>query len=215
MNKLDIFMGIVLLKTKIAAHTYHLKIQSSDFLQQGNTAEFFFSNPYYDPQSKVHQYPFWNYEPVYHTADFAVHTFSEETSQWIKAVQEGDTVFFRQISDASEADETGEHYFLIGDVTSLSRLYEINRTLSVSKTVSSLIYAEQDEELFPDLDHSFPLNFFISKPVKPEKVIEHIRYHFPENAKNTIAYILGNASVTEVVSRYIRKDPSFRILKIY
>ena len=215
MNKSDIFTGIVLLKTKIAAHTYHLKIQSPDFLQQGNTAEFFFSNPYYDPDSKVHQYPFWNYEPVYHTTDFAVHTFSEETSQWIKAVQEGDTVFFRQTSDGFEADENGEHYFLIGDLASLSRLYEINRTLSVSKTVSSLVYAEQAEDLFPDLDHSFPLNFFISKPIRSEEIIGHIRNHFPKNAKNTIAYILGNASITEAISEYIRKNFSSGILKIY
>lgn len=214
MNKSDIFTGTVLLKTKIAACTYHLKIQSSDF-QQENMAEFFFSNPYYDPQSKVLQYAFWNYEPVYHIADFAVDTFSEEAARWIETVQKGDTVFFRQNPDEPLTDQTGEHYFLIGDSASLSRLYEINRMLSVSKTVSSLIYAEQEEDLFPDLDHSFPLNFFISNPIRSEEIIEHIRNHFPGNAKNTIAYILGNASVTETVSRYIRKNFSSGILKIY
>ncbi|MDR2235037.1 MAG: hypothetical protein LBE92_02850 [Chryseobacterium sp.] len=214
-----IFTGILLLKAKIASHTYHIRIQSMDFLQQGPaaslTAEIFLSNPYYAPKTTVHQCSFWNYEPVYHTVDLAVHTgLKDAADEWADTVQEGDMVFFRAVSEGPAVDETGDNYFLIGGSTALSRLYEINRTLAVSKNISSLVYAEQEEELFPDLDHSFPLDFFISKPLQPQNIITHIRNHFPE-CTNTIAYILGDEFITKTISETIRKNPSFGIRKFY
>ncbi|KFF25848.1 hypothetical protein [Chryseobacterium vrystaatense] len=216
----DFFMGIILSKNKIAENTFHIRVQSRDFSQiqytAGCMAEFFLSNPYYSPCSEAREYAFWNYEPVYHTADFAVNIKEKDkAADWIKAVEEGDTVFFRNISGQLMLDDSGSHYFLIGDSKALSYLYEINRALAVSKKVDSLIYTERNEELFSDLDHSFPLTFYLIDSLKPEKIIEIVKQNFPETSKNTIVYILGNTEISSLISNYLQGNSFFDIRKIY
>ncbi|WP_223607852.1 hypothetical protein [Chryseobacterium sp. OSA05B] len=216
----DFFSGMILSKNKIAENTFHIRIQSRDFSQipyvAGYTAEIFLSDPYYNLQREIGEYAFWNYEPVYHTADFVIHANPlDKAEKWIKEVGEGDSVFFRKLSDDLILDESGSHYFLIGDVKALAYLYEINRALAVSKKVDSLIYTEREEDLFSDLDHSFPLTSYVINPLKPEKIVEIIKGNFPESSKNTIVYMVGNSEISFCISNYLQDNPAFEIRKIY
>ncbi|MCT2563891.1 hypothetical protein [Chryseobacterium herbae] len=216
----DFFSAIILSKNKIAENTFHIRIQSRDFSQiqyaAGYTAEIFLSDPHYNPDSEIREYAFWNYEPVFHTADFAIHTDPmDQAVAWIETVQEGDSIFFRKLSDELTLDDSGSHYFLIGDVKALAYLYEINRALAVSKKVDSLIYAERNEEVFPDLDHSFPLISHVINPLKPEKIGQIIKKKFPASTENTIVYMVGNSEISLQISNYIQGNPAFEIRKIY
>ena len=217
---LEIFCGIILQKDKIAEHTFHIKIQSGEFAKikyvPGFTVDVFLTNPYYDSQSEVRKYSFWNYEPVYNIADFAINTFSNcEAVDWVKGVQEGDTIFFKEPSSEFAVDETGEHYFLIGDVNALSHLYEINRALAVSKEIHSLIYTANKHDVFPDLDHSFPLKFYIVNPKVPETILNLIKTHFPKHSKNTVAYVLGDAETGSLIYNFLKDNPDFDIEHIH
>ncbi|HCA09607.1 hypothetical protein [Chryseobacterium sp.] len=216
----DFFSGNILSKNKIAENTFHIRIQSRDFSQlhyaAGYTAEIFLSDPYYNPETEVREYAFWNYEPVFHTADFAIHTdVMNQTSKWIETVQEGDSIFFRKFSNELILDESGSHYFLMGDVKALAYLYEINRALAISKKVDSFIYTERKEEVFSDLDHSFPLTSHVINPLTPEEIVEIIKKKFPENSKNTIVYIFGSEEISSLISTYLQNNSSFEISHMY
>ncbi|AZA76599.1 hypothetical protein EG347_03225 [Chryseobacterium sp. G0186] len=216
----SIFTGIVLLKKKIAEHTYHLKIQSQDFEQlqyiPGLILEIYLSNPYCHAQTEVQKYSFWDYEAIHHIADFAI-TFSSDSveKEWIETVQEGDVLFFKRSSYQLFPDHTGDHYFLIGDSRALSYLYEVNRALSISKKITSLIYTEDKKEVYPDLDHSFPLNIGILDLFQPESILEYIQEYFPKDTSNTIAYIFGNYRIRSGVYTYFNDHPIFGIRNIY
>lgn len=92
--------GFVLEKKQIAAHTFHLKIQSEDFAMMqyvpGFTVDIYLGNPSEDDNCEDRKYSFWNYEPVYHTADFAICTFSKGRGvEWIQRIQQGDRIYFK------------------------------------------------------------------------------------------------------------------------
>ncbi|QIH32753.1 FAD-binding oxidoreductase [Sphingobacterium sp. DR205] len=217
---LEIFTGIILQKSKIAEHTIHIKIQSADFSKikyvAGFTTDVFLSNPYYNPHSVSREYSFWNYEPVYNIADLAINTFSNgEGTDWVKGIQEGDTIFFKEPSGDLVIDQSGENYFLIGDITALSHLYEINRALAVSKEVYSLIYAGSKEDVFPDIDHSFPLKYYILRPIDSESILDLINIYFPKDSKNTVAYVLGDSENATAIYKFLKDNPDFDIQRIY
>lgn len=214
---LDLFMGIILLKHKITAQTFHIKVQSPAFSQMqyttGMMIEFYWSNPSYTTQNKSRKYAFWEYEPIRHTADFAV-TFSDhEEKHWLENLQEGDLLFFKIPSNSFILDLSTDHYFLIGDVKALPGLYELNRALPVSKTITSLIYAEQESDIFPDLDHSFPLKSYCIQPIDPLKILEYIQKHFPKNIPDVIAYILGDSST--FIYEYLKNHSTFDLRNVY
>ena len=84
--------GTVLENKQIAAHTFHLKIQSNDFIKMkysaGFTIDIFLGNPFKDANCEDRKYSFWNYEPVYQTADFAICTFSNgKGTEWIQKLR--------------------------------------------------------------------------------------------------------------------------------
>lgn len=219
-NPFEIFSGIILQKNKIAEHSYHIKIQSPDFSRMqylaGFTVDIFLSNPYYNPHSECRKYSFWNYEPVYQIADFAINTFSNgKGAQWVKSLQEGDTIFYKKPTAQLLIDNSGDHYFLIGDVTALAHLYEINRALTVSKQVSSFIYAAQDEDFYPDLDHSFPLKTFTINTFHADIIIALIVLHFPKYTRNTIAYIVGDSKTSIAIYNFLKDHPFYDMKFIY
>ena len=216
----NIFTGSIIQKNKITQHVFHLKVQSTDFSNMscvaGAIVEVLLSNTSHYQNSEAVQYPFWDYEPVYNIADFAIHTFpNSKAADWINKIQEGDSIFFKESSVELIMDESGEHYFLIGDIRSLAHLYEINRTLAVSKKIYSLVYTKNQDEFFSDLDHSFPLQSYVAKSLEPENILELINLYFPKYLKNTIVYILSNLEMTTRITDFLKNNPRFDIQHIY
>lgn len=217
---LNISTGIILLKNKIAAHTYHIKIQSQDFSQiqsvMGSAIDIYQSNPHYDLHPVVQQYVFWDYEPIHHIADIAITACSDDDEKkWIESLQERDTLFFRLLSGSWIPDQATDHYFLISDVKALSQLYEINRSLPVSKTVTAVAYSEQEDYFFPDLDHSFPVQTFVIHPIDPVKIMEWILRFYRKNIQNAVIYVLGDSPAASFIYQDLKDQPLLGIRAIY
>ncbi|RBL89865.1 SIP domain-containing protein [Chitinophaga flava] len=203
--------GIVLMKEKIARHTFHIKVQSQDFSQMqyvpGFTAQFFLGNPHYDIDCEDRKYSFWNYEPVHQIADFAICTFSNgKGADWIKSVQPGDIVYFEQPRGKLLVDNSADNYVLIGDITSLSHLYEINRGLAISKNIRSFVYTESNEDIFPDIDHSFPFEYHIINPVSEKAILEKVKRIFPAGFENTMVYTVGHPATCITIHHYLKNE---------
>lgn len=201
--------GTVLENRQIAEHTFHLKIQSDDFSKMqyisGFTADIFSGNPIDDGFCNNRKYSFWNYEPVYNTADFAICTFSKgKGAVWIQKLKQGNSIYFKQPRGKLLADNSAENYLLIGDITSLSHLYEIHRNLAISKSIFSFIYAEQEADFFPDIDNSFPFNHHIISPTLTDIAVSKIIGHLPQNLDNTIAYIFGHPEICIALHNYLK-----------
>ncbi|MGG7438069.1 hypothetical protein ACQ7CU_08305 [Chryseobacterium arthrosphaerae] len=217
---LNISTGIILLKNKIAAHTYHIRIQSQDFSQiqsvTGSAIDIYQSNPHYDLQPVVQQYAFWDYEPVHHIADIAITICCDhEEKKWIENLQQGDTLFFRLLCGSWVPDQAADHYILISDVKALSQLYEINRALPVSKKVTAVAYAEQEDYLFPDLDQSFPVKTFLIFPTDPVKILEWIMRSFRKDIQNAVIYVLGDSPVASFIYHDLKDQSLLEIQTVY
>ncbi|WP_148043496.1 hypothetical protein [Chryseobacterium sp. G0240] len=173
------------------------------------------NDPYSDVQKEVRRYPFWDYEPVHHMADFVIITLLHDSeNEWIRNVREGDAVFFRRSSEIVIINYTGDHYFLIGNVKALPYLYEINRVLPVSKRIMSLVYAEKQENIFPDLDHRFPLQSFIENPLQAERIIESVITTFSDKTRYTIIYLFCDSEINALLADYFN-NPAFHIQLVY
>ena len=210
-KELPLQSGIVLQNKKIDAHTFHLKIASDDFAKMpytaGFTVDIYIGNPLTDTGCIDRKYSFWNYEPVYRIADFAICTFSNgQGAKWIQSLRQGDRVFFKPPNGKLLADDSAENYLLIGDITSLSHLYEINRSLAVSKHVFSFIYAQQEADLFADIDNSFPFHHYILAPMLTEMVMNRIIAQLPGSLNNTIAYIFGHPEICTRLHSYLKNE---------
>jgi NADPH-dependent ferric siderophore reductase len=210
-KELIIQSGTVLENRQIAAHTFHLKIQSDDFADMqcvgGFTVDIFLGNPYENANCENRKYSFWNYEPVYHIVDLAICTFSNgKGAKWIQKLQQGNRIFFKPPKGKLLADNSAENYLLIGDITSLSHLYEIHRNLAVSKNIFSFIYAEQEADFFPDIDNSFPLHHYIINPTPTHKVVNKIVSLLPAQLDNTIAYVFGHPEVCIALHHYLKHN---------
>lgn len=206
-----IYSGIILKKEKIAEHTFYIKVQSHDFAKMhyvpGFTVDFYLGNPYDDLPCENRKYSFWNYEPVSQIADFAICTFSNgKGARWIQSVQTGETIYFNQPRGKLLVDNTADNYLLIGDITSLSHLYELNRGLAISKNVRSFIYAERNDDLFADIDHRFPLDCHVIHSTDPEPILENVMPMLPVNVDNTIVYNFGQPTVCMAIHTQLKNE---------
>lgn len=211
--------ALVLGNTRIAKHTYHLKIQSDDFTKMaycpGFTLDLYLGNPVLQPGTGHRKYSFWNYEPVHHIADIAVCTFSKGAgAQWIRTVKKGDLLYFNPPRGKLLADHHAGNYLLIGDITSLSHLYEINRNLQVGKSVFSYIYTQHPEDIFPDLDRSFPFNYHIFSTPSPDEIAAEVIAQLPALHEDTIAYILGEPAVCITLHNYLKNSRGFPLAQL-
>lgn len=203
--------GTVLENTQIAAHTFHLKIQSNDFAQVhytgGFTLDVFLGNPFTEASCEDRKYSIWKYEPIYRIADLAICTRSNgKGAKWIQKLHKGDRIFFKPPRGKLLADNSAASYLLIGDISSLSHLYEINRNLTVSKNVFSFIYAQQASDFFNDIDKSSPFSYHVVNPIQTDLVLEKIIQLLPADLDNTIAYIFGHPGICIGLHNYLKAE---------
>lgn len=206
--------GIVLKNEQIAEHTFHLKIQSESFSEMdyeaGFTVNMYLGDPLLDASCEDRKYSFWNYEPIHQTADFAICTFSNgRGSEWIKTLKEGNSIFFKRPKVKKFIDDDIDNYLLIGDITSLSHLYEINRNLPISKSIFSFIYAEDKADIFSDIDHSYPFNFHIIKTTSSENILKILVDNLPQTFDKTVAYIFGHPETCIAIHNHLKNECNF------
>lgn len=201
---------------QINRHVFHLKIQSPDFEKMeyipGFTIDIFLGNCELSPDLETRKYSIWNYEPIHQIIDVAICTFSNGMgAHWVTTLKKDDLIYFKSPKGKLLVDDSANYYYLIGDITSLSHLYEINRNLSVDKKIFSFIYAYNKRDVFPDLDGSFPLDSYIINPLIPETVKQKINALEPKIEGNGIAYILGEPKTVIALHDYFKNEKQWDI----
>lgn len=200
----------VLSVIKISLHTYHLRIQSDDFALMdyipGYTINFFIGDPAV-PGTPDRKYSIWNYEPVQNIADLAISTFSNGPgANWVQNLQKGSTIYYKTPRGKLLIDDSADYYFMIGDVTSLSHLYEINRNLPVSKQVFSFIYSNDKEDVYADIDGSYPLDYHIFNSGDIIHIKNEVLTSLPDVKGTGLAYVLGSPQACMEIQSFLRNE---------
>jgi len=221
MNKLikptTIYTAVIRKKSKIAAHSIHLQIQSADLDNLSDAAEptllIYLADPYQQIDTAYRQYSIWNYNAILQQADLVINTFSKGAgSQWAEQAQVGDTLYFRIGDSESAWNDQAEHYFLIGDITALAHLYEINRALPVSKTVHSIIYGKQLEDFFPDLDQSYPLERYMLNEHPLRYIQTIVDRNLPALEQDSMALVYGESHFTSLIAAYLKEHSKIPLI---
>jgi NADPH-dependent ferric siderophore reductase len=216
---IEIKKGQLIEIKQINKHVFHLKIQSDDFTGMeyvpGFTLNIYLGNCENTTDFESRKYSIWNYEPIHQIIDVAICTFSKgKGANWVKTLKTGNTLYFNPPRGKLIIDNSADYYYLIGDITSLSHLYEINRNLSIDKKVFSFIYAHNQKDIFPDIDGSFPFNYYVISPLIPEVVKQKINALEPHFEGEGIAYILGEPKTVIALHEHFKNKKEWDIKKL-
>lgn len=155
----------------------------------------------------VRSYTIWDIDKKKNTISLAIATHSNGIgAKWVKDCTVGDSVFFKTKKGKFVVDEKAESYLLIGDLSALSHLYIINRTLPEDKQVASIIYNDKINELYADIDTKKPLRFYNIERNRPNEIIALIEKTIPKLNGTKMAYIAGDSRVCIAINNYLRKE---------
>ncbi|MBN9296769.1 MAG: siderophore-interacting protein [Filimonas sp.] len=214
--------GTVIEKRKIAGDTYHLMLMSEELkdlpyapgeqvkVYIGADNDLSFSD-------KMRTYSIWNYEPDNGVIDLAISTFSNGPgAEWVKNIRECDVVYFGGMKGKRQIDDSADYYILVGDVSSLPHLYELNRHLSANKKVYSFIHSEFHEDFFTDVDGSTPLSFYTMQSADcPVKLMKAIHGIIEREQGRGVAYLEGEAEVCIAIHHYLKKHEQWQSKQIH
>ncbi|WP_025764500.1 siderophore-interacting protein [Dyadobacter tibetensis] len=156
---------------------------------------------------KVRSYSIWDIDTTNGTIDIAIATLSGGVgSQWAKHCKVGDNVYYKLKKGKFLVDDSADSYLLLGDLSALSHLYMINRHLGLGKQVQSIIYSQQYEQLFTDVDGSKPFDFYEMAPYPRELVIPKLKEIVTGLPGKAIIYIAGDSRLCIAVTQYLRKE---------
>ncbi|WP_413534034.1 hypothetical protein [Empedobacter brevis] len=215
-----IYCGTVIHHSQIAKNIYHIKLQSTNLAKfryvAGLTLEVYLSNPYANAESLFQKFSVWNFEPVFNTIDIVINTrHKSETAIWIKSVQIGDKVFFKEPIVELVLDDTAAEYLFIGNIASLPYFYELNRSIAISKKIHSIIFTTNISQIFPDIDHSFPLSTYFLDAQNPEDILKLLKLHLPKLANKIVAYVLAEPNEIALINNFLKTNSKDFIPKIY
>jgi NADPH-dependent ferric siderophore reductase len=199
-------------KMQIARNVYHIRLQSRSFKNVSYRPGYFlrvFCGKGEDiaRRDKARCYSVWNFNRADRTIDIAVVTHSGGPgANWAKLCQTGDMVYFDWFKSDLTIDHTGDHYLLLGDLTTLAHFYEINRNVPPDKNVDSLIYVENENDLFQDINGQTPLNFLQLSANPTDVIIEKLSAFLSQQGGKRIAYIGGDIRICQSVQRYFQQE---------
>jgi len=216
-SKIKFLKAVITGKEKIAAHTYHLKVQGEDIKNIDYTPGMHMKvvvglNEDASMNDKLRSYSIWDFDSEAGTIDIAVCTHSEGLgTKWIENVNTGSDFYFF-LKKTLTIDDTAQNYFFVGDISTLGHFYKINRSLAEDKNVYSFIYGDA-QDFFPDIDGSKPFDFYL----KPSDKFSPAPINFLEGkissvfesengqltTDNCIAYIGGDARVCAALTPYL------------
>ena len=205
--------AVVVYKTALTPVVYHIRIQSESIKQATFVPGYFLrvavglDNNELSTKDKIRSYTVWNIDTDKGTIDMAVATESNGPgAQWATQCKVGDQLYFAWHKGKFLVDDTADSYLMIGDLSSLAHLYEIKRNLPEDKIVKSIIYHQNTQDLFPDIDGANPFTF-TQLPQNPgSALIQHIDALIPGMEGNKLVYIAGDSRVCVTLSQYFRKD---------
>ena len=201
---------------QVNKHVFHLKIQSADFEKMdyvpGFTLNIFIGDPINEQHIDDRKYSIWNYEPVHQIINVIICTFSKgKGANWVRTLKKGDIIYFTPPRGKLLLDDNADYYLMIGDITALSHLYEINRNLPFNKKVFSFIYTYNQRDIFPDIDGSFAFYYYVINPLDTEMVKDKIMSLLPHFSGRGIAYLLGDPKTVIALQHHFKNEQHWPI----
>ncbi|WP_158976988.1 SIP domain-containing protein [Cellulophaga sp. L1A9] len=158
-------------------------------------------------KDKIRSYSIWNIDGTKGYLDLAIATHSKGIgSQWAKDCKEGDTVYYKFKKGNFIADDAADSYLMIGDLSSLSHLYMINRALGAEKQVASIIYNTPKEEFFPDIDGRYPFEIKELLQNSNEEISAKIKDIAPTLKGKKMVYIAGDSRVCIAAHSFFKNE---------
>lgn len=103
---------------------------------------------------------------------------------------------------------------MIGDLSALSHLYMINRNLSKDKQVSSLIYSENINDLYVDINGENPFDFYEIKTNNSDEIISKIQAIIPKLKGDKMVYIAGDSRICIKLNHYFKNELNWNTKQI-
>lgn len=154
----------------------------------------------------VRSYSIWDINKDTNTISLAIATDSNGIgAQWVKNCNVGDTVYYKTKKGTFTLDTSADSYLMIGDLSALSHLYIINRSLE-NKPVESIIYNNTLSDLFEDVDGTKPFNFYKLEENATDSILEKLKEKLPNIKGKKMVYIAGDSRVCVALNHYFRKE---------
>lgn len=209
--KMVLNKATLLEKRKIADETYHLILIGDDLKKMnykpGEQIKILVGVDKSMPiNDKTRTYSVWNYEPEQGIVDLAVSTFSSGPgARWVKELHESDTVYFSSPKGRFTIDNTADYYLMIGDVSALAHLYEINRHIAPDKKVYGLIFSEVENDFYADFTGDKPFAYFTEDRLNMiDRAIKFIQPIIEKEQGKGMVYVGGEAGLCLHLNQYFK-----------
>ena len=200
-------------KATLSPVAYHIRIQSDSIRKADFVPGYFLrvavgmDNEALSTKDKIRSYTVWAIDREKGTIDLAVATESNGPgATWATQSKVGDQLYFAWHKGKFLVDDTADSYLMIGDLSSLAHLYEIRRNLPDTKKVKSIIYHQSTQDLYPDIDGSYPFTFAQLPQNPTAELIQRLKEIIPEMEGRKMIYIAGDSRVCVALTQYVRKE---------
>lgn len=200
-------VATVIMHRRVAAHTYHVRLVGEALRRLPYVPGYTVNVLLGGSGSPHRKYSVWNYEPEAGLLDLAICTFSGGAgAHWVQQLQLGAPVLLQPPRGKLTLLDGYDTYYLLGDATALSHLYELHRNLRLNQQAVSCVYLHDEADLYADLDGSYPLLHRVFRPLRPEQVVAHVRELLPPAPGHDVAYITGDPATCVALTRLLREE---------
>lgn len=211
--KIIMDMGVITAKEKLSTSAYKIDIKSDAVKTMDFIPGYFIrlgvgvGQEVSSKKDMVRSYSIWDIAKDKNTISLAIATHSKGIgSQWAENCKVGDIVYYKTKKGKFILDSSADSYLMIGDLSSLSHLYIINRYLPDNKQVESIIYSKDRNELYADTTGKKTFAFYEMEQNDTEKIIAKIDELLPNLTGQKMVHIAGDSRICVALNQYFRKD---------
>ncbi|WP_147676847.1 SIP domain-containing protein [Algibacter pacificus] len=213
LKKMVLEKAIIDKKEKLSNIVYKVRIKSEGIKKQDFEPGYFIrlgigiGNDELSMKDKVRSYSVWDINKTEGYLDLAISTESRGIgAQWVEHCKVGETVYFKWKKGHFLIDNSADSYLMIGDLSALSHLYIINRNLPKSKQVESLIYSQDSNDFFEDINGKKPFKFYQLEENDIDEILTIVKELVAKMKGNKMVYIAGYSRICVPLNHYFRKE---------
>jgi hypothetical protein len=216
----SIIEGTIIHIGKLAGASWHLKIHAAypgDFNPDGITGYILpvFLGDAHQTGVVLQQFPVWNLEPLHHIVEIVITPGEDELAySWVKERKKGESIHLLKPETLFKEPEGTESFYLIGDVNSLSLLYQLNRNLPFIRKVESLIICDVAGMFFPDIDNSYPFHYQVIYPFSPERVLDNLISNIISPDLSGTIFLLTDTQTNKLLHNFFIRQWHFHEARI-
>jgi len=212
LKKMVLEKAIIDKKEKLSNIVYKVRIKSEGIKKQDFEPGYFIrlgigiGNDELSMKDKVRSYSVWDINKTEGYLDLAISTESHGIgSQWVENCKVGETVYFKWKKGHFLLDNSADSYLMIGDLSALSHLYIINRNLPKSKQVESLIYSQDSNDFFEDINGKKLFKFYQLEENDIDEILTLVEELVARMKGNKMVYIAGDSRICVALNHYFIK----------